>query len=82
MCLISIDDADSELIPNINVTVRVTTSEHFNVLSVPREALRTEGGSNYVYRVVGDKLVRTIVTVRDGDVNLTRRGCQRGPAGG
>lgn len=72
VCLISIDDADGELIPNINVTVRVTTSQHLNVLSVPREALHTEGNSNFVYRVLQNRLVKTPVVVRAGDVNLTR----------
>jgi HlyD family secretion protein len=78
VCLISIDDANGELIPNINVTVRVTTSEHFNVLSLPREALRTEGNNNYVYRVVGERLVRTPVTIHEGDVTLTRVGVSGG----
>jgi HlyD family secretion protein len=43
------------------------------VLSVPREALHTEGASgtsNFVYRVVNNRLVRTPVQI--GVVNLTR----------
>lgn len=78
VCLISIDDANNQLIPNINVTVRVTTSEHLNVLSVPREALHAEGGHNFVYRIVANRLVRTPVTVHEGDVNLTRVGISGG----
>ncbi len=78
VCLISIDDANGDLIPNINVTVRVTTSQHFNVLSVPREALHTAGGANYVYCVRDGRLVKTPVTVREGDVNLTRVGVSSG----
>ena len=78
VCLISIDDANGVLIPNINVTVRVTTSQHFNVLSVPREALHTEGGNNFVYKVLAGKLVRTPVNVHVGDVNLTRVGVSGG----
>ncbi len=78
VCLISIDDANGDLIPNVNVTVRVTTSEHLNVLSVPREALHPEGGTNFVYRVIAGKLVKTPVTVREGDVNLTRVGISGG----
>ena len=54
----------------VTVTVTVTTSQRFNVLSVPREALRTEGASDYVFRVIAGKLVRTPVQV--GVVNLTR----------
>ena len=69
--LISVDDAHGDLLPNTNVTVTVTTSQRFNVLSVPREALHTEGNSNFVYRIVGHKLVRTPVQVGNV-VNLTR----------
>ena len=68
-CLITVDDARGDLLPNTNVVVTVTTSQRFNVLSIPREALHAEGG-DFVYRVVADKLVRTPVVV--GVVNLTR----------
>jgi HlyD family secretion protein len=64
-----VDDARGDLLPNTNVTVTVTTSQRFNVLSIPREALHTEGG-DFVYRVIGGKLVRTPVQI--GVVNLTR----------
>lgn len=69
-CLISVDDAHGDLLPNTNVTVTVTTSQRTNVLSLPREALHVESGGNFVFRIVGDHLVRTAVTV--GVVNLTR----------
>jgi HlyD family secretion protein len=69
-CIIAVDDARGDLLPNTNVTVTVTTSQRFNVLSIPREGLHTEGMSDFVYRVVGDKLVRTPVQI--GVVNLTR----------
>jgi HlyD family secretion protein len=62
-CLISVDDADGVLLPNTNVTVTVTELEHRNVLSLPREALQTEGTNNYVYRIVGDRLVKTQIQV-------------------
>jgi HlyD family secretion protein len=68
-CIITVDDARGDLLPNTNVTVTVTTSQRFNVLSIPREALHTDGG-DYVYRVLNGKLVRTPVQV--GVVNLTR----------
>jgi HlyD family secretion protein len=61
--LISVDDADGVLLPNTNVTVTVTESKHENVLSLPREALQTKGMSNYVFRIVGDQLVKTPVVV-------------------
>jgi HlyD family secretion protein len=62
-CRISVDDADGVLLPNTNVTVTVTELEHQNVLSLPREALQTEGMNDYVYRIVGDRLVKTPVGV-------------------
>ena len=68
--VITVDDAHGELLPNTNVTVTVTTSQRFNVLSIPREGLHTDGASNYVFRVIGNRLVRT--PVRVGAVNLTR----------
>jgi HlyD family secretion protein len=40
------------------------------VLSVPREALQTDGASSFVYRIVNGVLVKTPVT--PGVVNLTR----------
>jgi HlyD family secretion protein len=69
-CLITVDDAQGDLLPNTNVTVTVTTSQSSNVLSVPREALHTDGPSDYVFRVVNNKLVRTAVQI--GVLNLAR----------
>jgi len=72
-CLITVDDARGDLLPNTNVTVTVTTAQHNNVLSVPREALYTDGAVNFVYRIVGDRLVRTPVEIAPGTiVNLIR----------
>lgn len=72
-CLITVDDARGDLLPNTNVTVTVTTAQHNNVLSVPREALHTEGAVNFVYKIVNNKLVRTPVEVAPAAVvNLTR----------
>jgi HlyD family secretion protein len=66
-CLITVDDAHGDLLPNTNVTIKVTTMRRQNVLILPHEALHTEGAINYVYRVVGDHLVKT--TVQIGVVN-------------
>lgn len=72
-CLITVDDANGSLLPNTNVTVKVTTAEHKNVLSVPREALHTEGSVNFVYKIVDNKLVRTPVQIApNAVVNLIR----------
>ncbi len=68
--LVKIDDTDSELLPDTNVTVTVTLSSDPNVLSIPREALHSENGKTYVYKVVNDVLRRCYVTI--GTINLTQ----------
>jgi HlyD family secretion protein len=68
--MITVDNAQGDLLPNTNVTVTVTTKQRFNVLSVPREALHTEGTTSFVYRVINRHLQRTVVQV--GAQNLTR----------
>lgn len=69
-CIITVDDAKGELLPNTNVTVTVTTAQKFGVLSIPREGLHTDGTRNFVYKIVDGRLVRTPVGV--GSVNNTR----------
>jgi HlyD family secretion protein len=68
--VIAIDDADGQLLPNTNVTVKVTISDSANVLNVPRDALHTEQGKFYVYRIVDGVLRRTQVTT--GASNITQ----------
>jgi HlyD family secretion protein len=68
--LIGIDDKDGELLPETNVTVTVTTSSEPNALSVPREALHSENGKPFVFKVVNGGLKRTSVTT--GTINLTQ----------
>jgi HlyD family secretion protein len=68
--MVEVDDADGELLPYTNVNVTVTTSSEPNTLSVPREALRSENGKPYVYKMTGNKLERTPVTI--GTINLTQ----------
>ncbi len=69
ICIITIDDPTPDLIPNTNVTVTVTEMQKANVLSIPREALHTDGARNFVYRIVNGRLAQTAVVV--GVVNLT-----------
>jgi len=69
--LVQVDDPDTDLLPDTNVTVTVTISSQENALSVPREAIHKEDGKQYVYKVVdGKTLVRTPVTI--GLPNLTQ----------
>jgi HlyD family secretion protein len=48
-----------ELLPGINVNVKINARERLNVLSVPREAVQVEGGNRYVY------------VVKDGQIGLS-----------
>ncbi len=68
--LISIDDSDGSLLPETNVTVKVTLSSEQNTLTIPREALRSENGKAYVFLITGDELKRTPVTT--GTINLAQ----------
>jgi len=68
--LVGIDDADGGLLPDTHVKVTVTTAQEANSLTIPREALRSENGKPYVFRVVGDELKRTPVVT--GTINLTQ----------
>jgi HlyD family secretion protein len=68
--LVKIDDADGGLLPDTNVTVTVTISSDPDVLSIPREALHSENGKTYVYKVANEGLQRVFVTI--GTINLTQ----------
>lgn len=68
--LVSVDDADGRLLPNTDVKVTVTEQRLDHVLTVPREALHSENGKNYVYRL--QKKVLRRVSVTAGARNLTQ----------
>jgi HlyD family secretion protein len=68
--LVRVDGDDDGLLPQTDVTVTVTTSSEASVLSVPREALYSENGKQYVFRIVNDGLKRTPVVT--GPYNLTQ----------
>lgn len=68
--LVEIDRGDGGLLPDTNVTVTVTTSSAPDALIVPREALHSENGKPFVFKVANDSLVRTPVTT--GTINLTQ----------
>jgi len=48
----------------------VTLQQVYNVLSLPREAMHTDGPRSFVYRVVEGRLVKTAIV--PGAVSLTR----------
>lgn len=61
--LCSIDNAKLELLPNINVEVRILVNERRGVVVVPREAVGEDGGQHYVFVVEGNTVQRRNITV-------------------
>jgi multidrug efflux pump subunit AcrA (membrane-fusion protein) len=57
-------------LPNINVGVTIVTARHDNALTVPREALRQDDGTPYVYQIVDNQLLRR--SVQTSISNLTQ----------
>lgn len=49
--LCSVANNNLELLPNINVNVKINLKERMNVVTVPRGAVETEGGKRYVFVV-------------------------------
>jgi len=54
--LCSVNNDKLELLPNINVNVRINSRERIGVLSVPRGAVEAEGGRRYVFVVKKNQL--------------------------
>lgn len=54
--LCSVNNDKLQLLPNINVNVRINSKERLNVLSVPRGAVETEAGRRYVFVVKDNQL--------------------------
>ena len=54
--LCAVNNDKLELLPNINVNVRINSKEHRNVLAVPRGAVAYESGRRYVYVVRQNQL--------------------------
>ena len=54
--LCGVNNDKLELLPNINVNVKINSRARNNVLAVPRGAVSSEGGHRYVYVVVTSQL--------------------------
>jgi len=74
--LVAIDAPEDGLLPDTHVRVTVTTSSESNILAVPREALHSENGKPYVFRIVNGTLARTPVTT--GKPDLTQEAITSG----
>ncbi|MGA2099329.1 MAG: hypothetical protein ABSH39_23845, partial [Candidatus Acidiferrum sp.] len=54
--LCGVNNDKLELLPNINVNVRINSHERNNVLAVPRGAVASDGGHRYVFVVKKNEL--------------------------
>jgi len=61
--LCSVDNRDMKLLPNINVDVRLRTSNRPVSLAVPRSAVRASNGSRYVFVVKESRLHQQAVNL-------------------
>jgi HlyD family secretion protein len=61
--LCSVDNTKLELLPNINVEVRIVVRQRPSALVIPREAVHEENGSHFVYALSDGKVYRRQVAV-------------------
>jgi HlyD family secretion protein len=61
--LCSVDNTKLELLPNVNVAVRILVRERSGVLVVPRTAVRTDGPSHFVFALAGDRLRKRSIDI-------------------
>src|SRR6266404_686554 len=67
--LCSVNNEKLELLPNINVDVRISARERNGVLTVPRSAVASSGGMRFVF------------VVKDGGINVEKNTWEKGPNG-
>jgi multidrug efflux pump subunit AcrA (membrane-fusion protein) len=61
--LCSVDNSKIELLPNVNVEVRIVIHELHDVIVVPRSAVRTQKGQRFVFLFSGDSVHRRDIQV-------------------
>jgi HlyD family secretion protein len=68
--LCSVDNNKLQLLPNINVNVRINSKERTNVVTVPRGAVETENGKRYVF-VVKEGVGNSVLEKRQIQVGIS-----------
>jgi HlyD family secretion protein len=68
-CIVA--NQDFKLLPNINVGVTIVSSQHENALTVPREALRQDDGTPFVFEIVNNVLHRRNVQISISNLTQT-----------
>jgi multidrug efflux pump subunit AcrA (membrane-fusion protein) len=61
--LCTVDNAKLDLLPNVNVDVRILVRKRNGVLAVPRAAVLEDKGQYYVYVIDGGKTRRQAITL-------------------
>jgi len=61
--LCSVDNSGLDLLPNVNVEVRILVRQRQGVLVVPRSAVREDNGQHYVFLFSDDQIHRRNITV-------------------
>jgi HlyD family secretion protein len=68
--LCAVNNDKLELLPNINVNVRINSRERIGVLSVPRGAVAAEGGRRYVFVVRRNQLSVSKSTLEKREIHV------------
>ena len=68
--LCEVDNQNLELLPNINVNVRIKSSERVNVLTVPRGAVEAQDGRRFVFVVLRNALGVSKATLERREIHV------------
>jgi len=68
--LCTVDNDKLELLPNINVNVRINSHERDNVLAIPPGAVEAEGNQRFVYVVKQGEFAKTKIEKREIHVGI------------
>ncbi len=68
--LCEVDNQNLELLPNVNVNVRIKASERVNVLTVPRGAVEAQDGRRFVFVVLRNALGVSKATLERREIHV------------
>lgn len=68
--LCAVNNDKLELLPNVNVNVRINAKVRKNALAIPRGAVQMEGGMRYVFVVKDDSLLATRGTLEKHQIQV------------
>ena len=68
--LCEVDNQNLELLPNVNVNVRIKSSERVNVLTVPRGAVEAQDGRRFVFVVLRNALGVSKATLERREIHV------------